>query len=290
MIKSFAARAIIPVALTITGFVVFGCAVLYSFIRADFVEEARRQQRDLADTVLLSMRHAMVTSQRDDLNLMIADIGRRPEVVHLRIFSARRKTFTFSSEPSEVGVPVDRVRQGCVHCHPGGAGATDPGLMTDATCSFRDAWGRPVMAMMVPIFNTPDCQEGSCHVHTASDTVLGALDLGLAQDRLDANLSRLLLQMGVFCLMILVLSVFGVNALLWRNVFLPMKELVDFSEASTHASGGPALAKDEDEMEMVMRNVQEMAACCQEAKAAAEEAKAGQEREKRGKTEEKPGP
>jgi len=271
MIKSFAARAIIPIALAITGFVVLGCVVLYSFIHENMVEEARLHQKDLALTVLSTMRHSMLQSDRQGLSSIIQGVGGREGVKHIRIFSRRHGRFTFSSNTMELGAEVDKSTEGCVQCHPGGGKADFDGAM-ERTRTFRDREGIPVFALMVPIVNEPECASAPCHAHPPSEKVLGTLDIGISQTALEASLGRVRLQMVVFCLMVLVLSVGGVSALLWRNVFLPMKELVQFSEVVPHHPGGPDLAKDEGEMEMVIRNIKEMAATCQEVMAHQEDA------------------
>jgi len=55
------------------------------------------------------------------------------------------------------------------------------------------------------------------------------MDFGLSQEPLERSLARLRLRMVIFCVMILILTVAGVTALLWRGVMQPLSELVDFA-------------------------------------------------------------
>ncbi len=266
MIRSFAARAIVPVSVTITGFVVFGCLVLYSLIRTDLSNQDTRHERDIAETVLLSMRHAMMQGDREGLEQIIRGVGEAKVVTHLRVFSKQRGRITFSADSSESGRTVDRGAEGCVECHEGGGEAVHAGQMEQMR-TFEDAAKGPVLALMVSIPNERACSEASCHAHPAVQRVLGTLDIGLSQQAMEDTLGHIRLQMAVFCLMVLVLSVGGVSSLLWRRVFLPVRELVSFSEGVVRASGREPYAGEElDEIESAIRNIQEMADSCHEIK------------------------
>jgi hypothetical protein len=266
MIRSFAARAIIPVSVTVTGFVVFGCLVLYTLIRADLAEQDARHERDIAETVQLSMRHAMMRDDREGLEQIIRGVGEAKVVTHLRIFSKRRGRVTFSADPAETGRAVDKGAEGCVECHPAD-GAPPPSGRMEQMRTFEDAAKGPVLALMVSIPNEISCAEAACHAHPPGERVLGTLDIGLSQQAMHDTLGRIRLHMAVFCLMVLVLTVGGVSAILWRRVFLPVRELVSFSEGVVRASGREPCADGElDEIESAIRSVQEMAESCHEMK------------------------
>ena len=55
------------------------------------------------------------------------------------------------------------------------------------------------------------------------------MDFGLSQEHMNHSLARLRLRMIIFCVMILILTVAGVTALLWRGVMEPLGELVGFA-------------------------------------------------------------
>jgi hypothetical protein len=85
------------------------------------------------------------------------------------------------------------------------------------------------MSLMTPIYNEAACSTGECHYHPPEKVLLGGMDFGLSQEPLERSLARLRLRMVIFCVMILILTVAGVTALLWRGVMQPLGELVDFA-------------------------------------------------------------
>ena len=86
------------------------------------------------------------------------------------------------------------------------------------------------MAITAPFYNDPECSTAACHFHNAEQSLLGTLDIGVSQDPLKRTLEQLQNRMIVFTGMILILTVGAVCALLYRQVFLPIRQLVDFTE------------------------------------------------------------
>jgi hypothetical protein len=86
------------------------------------------------------------------------------------------------------------------------------------------------MAITAPIYNEPECSSAACHFHLPSQKVLGTLDIGLSRTELERSLTMLRIQMIIFTLMCLILTVSGVTALLRRNVFLPIQRLRKYIE------------------------------------------------------------
>ena len=100
MLKSLTARAIVPVALSVTGFMVLCCILLYTFIKSDLTNEAIINETNLADTVVKSSRYAMLKSDREMLANIITNIGQQNGVEHLRIFN-KKGIVMFSRDPKE---------------------------------------------------------------------------------------------------------------------------------------------------------------------------------------------
>jgi hypothetical protein len=266
MIKSFAMRAITPVAVSITGFVILGCVVLFSFVRSELVTLAVQRQHDLVETIKRSTHHAMLKGDRESLREIVREVGKQEGVTHLRIFNKVQGTITFSSDPKEVGKPLDQTADGCIECHAGSRPLNDLGPM-EQNRWYTDGAGIRVMAVTVPLFNLPECSSAPCHAHAPSLRVLGTMDIGLSQQGLGAALWRVAFQMAIFCLMVLILSIAGVSALLWRNVFLPIKELVEY----THHTSAPQEVGFKPhggaDIEALVRDIREMADVCREANA-----------------------
>jgi HAMP domain-containing protein len=235
MFKTLTAQAIIPVTIAITGFAVICCILLYSVMKADLVNDAVNYSNGLADTIVKSTRYAMLKDDRDTVSKIITNVSEQKGLEHTRIFS-KKGSIIFSGNKNEIGHLVDKQTAGCVGCHDGPVPKATLGAMQKAR-RFVDERGVEVLAITAPIYNEPECFNAPCHVHPAGQKVLGTLDIGLSVPILLKNLPVMRGRLIVFTLLILLLSVGGVAALLWRNVFLPIRLLGAYAEAA--AKGEP---------------------------------------------------
>jgi len=233
MFKSICARAIVPVTVTVTGFVVICCLLLYTAIKADMISDAVQHSSHLADTIVKSTRYAMLKSDRETLKNIIDNIGEQSGVEHVRIFN-KKGLVMFSEDSGEIHRYVNKNSPGCFGCHAETVPTATLADMQKAR-TFVNEQQVEVLAITAPIYNEPACSNASCHVHPADQQVLGTLDIGLDMTPLKRTLSLLGSRMILFSLMVLVLTVGGVSALLGRSVFQPIKTLTDFTE---RAAGG----------------------------------------------------
>jgi hypothetical protein len=238
MFKSLAGRALVPVGVAVTGFVVVCCLLLYSAIRSSVKHDAVLHATNLADTILKSTHYAMLKSDRETLATIIRNVGEQQGVDHVRIFN-KKGVVSFSARADEINHQVDKRAEGCIVCHTGPVPITTLGTMQQAR-TFRNSKGTEVMAITAPIFNEPECSNAACHEHLPSQKILGTLDIGLSQASLVHSLAIIRIQMVIFALMTLALTIGGVTALLRRSVFLPMQRLGDFVEGGGAGKGQPA--------------------------------------------------
>lgn len=230
MFRTLVGRALVPVGLTVTGFMVVCCLLLYSAIRNSIKHDAVLHATNLADTILKSTRYAMLKSDRETLATIVNNIGQQKGVSHVRIFN-KKGIVNFSSKADEINHQVDKSSEGCIACHRGSTPITTLGHMNQAR-TFRNASGTNVMAITMPVYNEPECFNAACHVHQPAQKVLGTLDVGLSQESLISSLAVIRTQMIIFTIMMLLLTLGGVTALLRRSVFLPIRRLQHFAEAS----------------------------------------------------------
>ena len=234
MFRQFASKEIVNVAMVVTGFTIVCCILLYTFIKADLMKGTVSYETSLADTIYRSMRYSMLQSDFGSLEQIINNIGEQERVQYARIFEGMG-IVRWSSDESEVGKMVARESTGCVKCHDGPDPATAVGSMDHSSLYLNEREGK-VLSMIVPIPNDPDCSNGDCHYHPPEKALLGVLEVGVSQENLDHCLSLLRWRMVAFCAMILVLTIGGVTALLWRGVMLPLTLMADFAE--DRAKGG----------------------------------------------------
>ena len=228
MFKSLTARAIIPVTVSVTGFVIVCCILLYSIMKTDMTNDVIRYETNQAGTIVKSTRYAMRHDDRESLGNIIDNIGTQEGVEHVRIFN-KKGLIMFSSNSSEIGRLLDKNAAGCVECHSGPVPAATLGDMKQAR-RFVNEKGKDVIAITAPIYNEPSCYQAACHVHTAEQKILGTLDIGLSAAPLVNNLAVMRSRMIIFSVMVLLVTVGGVAALLRRYVFIPLKLLVDFTD------------------------------------------------------------
>lgn len=238
MFKTLAGQALVPVGLAVTGFFVVCCLLLYSAIRSGVQHNAVINASNLADTVLKSTRYAMLKDDRETLATVIRNIGGQKGVDHVRIFN-KKGVVNFSARQEEINRQLDKKAEGCIACHSGPAPVTTLGTMQQAR-TFKNASGTQVMAITAPIYNEPECFNAACHAHPQSQKILGTLDIGLSQDALVKSLATIRIQMIIFTLMTLALTIGGVTALLRRSVFIPMQRLRGYVESCTEKGHEPA--------------------------------------------------
>ena len=99
--RSIAAKAVVPVAVAVTGFVVVCCILLYSFIKGDMLNSAIQREVNLAGIIVKSTRYAMLHDDRESLRNIISNIGEQSEVEHSRIFN-HSGLIVYASDPEEV--------------------------------------------------------------------------------------------------------------------------------------------------------------------------------------------
>ena len=251
MLNNFATRATVPVTITITGFVIVCCLVLYSYIKGDLLRDTVQHEVSLADTIVKSTRHTMLKSDRETLMNMIDSIGEQESVEHVRIFN-KKGVIMFSADPAELNREMDKQAAGCNGCHGGSEPALGLGSMEQAR-HFTNERAVSVLAITAPIYNEPGCSTASCHVHPSDQKILGTLDIGLSQETFDQTMQRLRWRMIIFCVMILILSVGGVSALLRRFVLSPIRQLTIFAEQVFNGNFDYPLPRGDRDIESVAR-------------------------------------
>jgi hypothetical protein len=241
MFKTLAGRALVPVGIAVTGFVIVCFLLLYSVIKNVVNRDTVGYATNLADTILRSTRYAMLKSDREMLTTIILNIGRQQGVEHIRVFN-KQGIVQISTKKKELDRQVDKKTEGCIGCHAGAIPSASLGRMEQAR-TYTNGEGRKVLAIMSPIYNEPECFNAPCHVHPPAQKVLGTLDIGLSREMLLKSLAAIRNQMIVFTVMILVLTVGGVTALLRRSVFLPLQKLRLLAmqvEAGEHPEAHPS--------------------------------------------------
>lgn len=248
MFKCLCAKAIVPVTIAVTGFVVVCCLMLYSAIKADMTEEAVRHTGDLVDTIVKSTSYTMLKSDRETLSNIIDNVGTQQGVVHVRLYSPEGLTMYSESNPGK-DIAVDRKESTCDETAP----TATLGKERQTRQYINDNCNK-VLAVSTPIINNPRCSTADCHFHPADEKILGFLDVGISQEPLEKTLSVLGSRMIVFSIMVLLLTVGGVSALLRRNVFTPIQLLLEYTEKNEQENLEDHFPEVCGELELLARN------------------------------------
>jgi len=177
----------------------------------------RRQSQELvmqsgeriADIILRSTRYAMLRNDRDALTVVIQDVGSQTGIQRIRIFNQDNRV-TISTDGREVGTLAQ----------------TAP-LARPNRSEFFDPQGHHLLGVIRPIQNAPECSNASCHVHSASQRVLGVIDAELSLATVDKQIAQNQASLFWFLLAALVLGSGLAVAFIWVVVYRPVKELID---------------------------------------------------------------
>ncbi|NOY13844.1 MAG: HAMP domain-containing protein, partial [Deltaproteobacteria bacterium] len=224
MFNNLIARAIVPITIAVTGFVVFGCILLYTFIKSDMTEEALLHVDNLAVTVSKSTRYAMLQDDRESLRNIVNNVGTLNDVAQIRIYDQDGR-IRFSGNPAETAPEVT-----VADIDPWAQRLMQPGY-PELTRTHHEVGGDSgLIAVSIPLLNETKCSTATCHFHPADEPVLGFLTLGISSESLEKTLDLLRWRMIIFSLMVLFLTIGGVAALLRMNLFLPILRLTYSAE------------------------------------------------------------
>jgi len=211
------------------GLVFLVSVSIWAYVNVRYQKEKEMQRivgntDRLTTTIRLGTHYAMMLNSRDDINQIIMNIGRLPEIENIRIYN-KAGEIKFSNQPSEVDLSTNIKAEACDICH-----RSDPPLfelvLPERTRIFNDTRGYRLLGIISPIRNEPGCSTDDCHVHPRDKKILGALDLVVSLKETDASLLHL--QRGIISMSI---SVFLLTSTIifffvLRFVNHPIKKLI----------------------------------------------------------------
>ncbi len=156
--------------------------------RACIMEEVREGGLRLAETIRRSLRYAMLHDDRAAIEEMVHSMGENDDLSAIRIV-AKTGRVMYSSRLQDRGRQIPLEDAACRGCHFRGTPATtvDP---SERARVFERADGVRVFQLMEPIRNERGCSSAACHVHPASQRILGILELEMSLDRVEAGIAK----------------------------------------------------------------------------------------------------
>jgi two-component system NtrC family sensor kinase len=190
--SSLAAKvAICVIAGTAAFFSLFGY-INMRMERAHSEQLVKQAANRVADLILRSTRYDMLHNNRDALTNSINDMGSQEGILRIRILNP-------------------------------------DGQVTLASEQRKPQPGR-VLTAVREIENSPSCSSASCHVHPASQRVLGVIDADLSLATVDAQISRRQMALTWFLVAAIVFGCSSGILFVWIAVYRPVRELM----AGTH--------------------------------------------------------
>ena len=198
----------------------------------DMVEQSAEHVTDL---ILRSTRYQMLHNDREALVNIIQELGSEPGIRRIDLFNKEGR-ITLSTRPEETGHVVDKSAEGCAQCHPGATPLEKPASGGRAR-EFTEN-GEPMLGVMRAVYNSPDCSSADCHVHSASQRVLGVIDAHLSLAPVEAQMQQHQRTLTWFLAGAILFGCASAVLFMWVVVYRPVKELID----GTHRVAGGDMA------------------------------------------------
>ncbi|NDP40810.1 MAG: HAMP domain-containing protein [Rhodoferax sp.] len=202
-------------------------AVLFTMLFVEHREEElqgeiSRHVTQISDVIIASTRHAMLVNERDIAGKIIEDIGKQKGIERVRVIN-KDGTIIHSNRASEVGYSVEQQDEPCVQCHQTSPPMTQ--VSDDKRWKIVETGGHRVLSSMQAIRNEPSCSSASCHEHSASQSVLGIVDLAYSLEEMDqSRKTHTIHVIGMAGGFILIFAI-SIGVLLQRLIYVPLKDL-----------------------------------------------------------------
>jgi len=211
------------------GLVFLASVSIWTYINVRYQKEKEMQNivgatDRLITTIRLGTHYAMMLNSRDDINQIIHNIGRLPEIKNIRIYN-KAGEIKFSNRSTEVDLATNIKAEACDICH-----RTEPPLselaLNDRIRIFKDTNGNRRLGIISPIRNEPGCATGDCHVHPQGKKILGALDLVVSLQETDQGLYLLQRSIIGMSVSVFLLTSTIIFFFVFRLVNRPVKKLI----------------------------------------------------------------
>ncbi|HEX4858168.1 MAG TPA: hypothetical protein VFV17_04050, partial [Usitatibacteraceae bacterium] len=157
----------------------------------------------IAEVVVRSTRHAMMSNRRELASRIVDDIGKQEGIDVIRIVD-KDGIIVHSSKTAERGHSIGQKDEPCVNCHRNGKPPSQ--LAADQRWRiYRNPDGERILGAMEVIRNEPTCSSAACHQHPPGQSVLGIVDIGYSLGPLDRTLGRHAWVIGSIALTVILL-------------------------------------------------------------------------------------
>ena len=212
--KKLRAKLVSKIVLTV-GLVFLISVSVWTYVNVRYQKEKEMQNivgatDRLTTTIQLGTHYAMMLNSRDDINQIITNIGRLPEIENIRIYN-KAGEIKFSNRSSEVDLSTNIKAEACDICHRSAPPLSELTLH-ERTRIFKDSGEYRRLGIISPIRNEPGCSTDDCHIHPRDKKILGALDLVVSLEKADASLyhlQRSIISISIFVFLLTSIIIFS---------------------------------------------------------------------------------
>ncbi len=232
--RTIAFRLFLLIAMVVTGALVILTIVSVRVQRDHLMENVLASAGRVSDVIARSARYSMLLNRKEDVHQIITSIGGGLGIEGIRIYN-KQGQIIFGTNPQDIHTVVDMNAEACVTCHAPSGLSIPRDVGPNLSRIFTDANGNRVLGLITPIRNEFQCSSAACHAHSASQTVLGVLDVKMSLAQVDKGLAELQAEL----LKLSVLAVLAVALIsgwfIWSVVHHPVQMLMAGMES---VSGG----------------------------------------------------
>jgi len=228
LLKIIRQRLVAKLILTV-GLVFLLSVSIWAYFNVSYQQEKAMQNivnatDRLTTTIRLGTHYAMMLNSRDDINQIITNIGKLPEIKNIRIYN-KSGEIKYSNSLSEVDMATNIKAEACDICHRSEPPHSELDL-NQRIRIFNDPAGHRLLGIISPIRNEPGCS-GECHVHPQGKKILGALDLVVSLQETDREI--LVVQKRIIGLAFTVFLLTSVIIMVFVLTFVnrPIKKLIE---------------------------------------------------------------
>jgi len=205
--------------LTILTVLVFSIIIYINneFYTRQIEKNLRDRAIQISNLIKRSTRTSMHKNQREDLALIIANIGKEDYIEGIRIYQ---------NNPDEVHQKVDLREGPCITCHKKKAtlGNIPP---ENLIREYRSEQGERILGLVNPIYNEPDCYNDACHAHSKDDHLLGVIGIRMPLGKLDREAARTRMKTLILSGVLIILSTVVLGRVLRNQIQRPISHLID---------------------------------------------------------------
>ncbi len=194
-----------------------------------YANQIERNFRDHAiqasDLIKRSTRISMLKNQRDDLAVIISNIGQEQYIEGIRIYNKKGR-IEFSEDADELYKTVDINDEQCIFCH---ASNEAKGAIPKENRfrEIRTPRGDRGIGLINPIENEPDCYTAPCHAHNKNEKLLGLLDIKMSLSEVDKGAAETRTKALIFSGLLIMLTTVTFGRLIRTRIQKPISKLIN---------------------------------------------------------------